>query len=67
MGIHLLLCAHDNERTKTHDAIRDTFVAIVQDVGSMWDENRYMHFLQLYSIPPIDKLTLCSLKMEFAP
>jgi len=67
MGIHLLLCAHDNERTKTRDVIRDTFVAIVQDVGSMWDENNYMHFLQLHSIPPIDKLTLCSLKIEFAP
>jgi hypothetical protein len=49
MGIHLLLCAHDNECTKTHDAIRDTFVAIVQDVGSMWDENNYIQFLMLTS------------------
>jgi hypothetical protein len=33
MGIHLLRCAHGNEPTKTYDAIRDTFVAIAQDVG----------------------------------
>jgi hypothetical protein len=32
-GIHLLHCAHGNERTGTHDAIYDTFIAIVQDVG----------------------------------
>jgi hypothetical protein len=29
MGIHILRCAHGNERTKTHDAIHDTFVNIV--------------------------------------
>ncbi len=27
MGIHLICCAHGNERTGTHDAIHDTFVA----------------------------------------
>jgi hypothetical protein len=26
MGIHLLCCLHGNEHTKTHDAIRNTFV-----------------------------------------
>jgi hypothetical protein len=33
MGIHLLHCAHDNEHTGTHDAIRDTFVTIVRNFG----------------------------------
>jgi hypothetical protein len=33
MGIHFLRCVHGNEHTKTHDVVRDTFVAIVQDVG----------------------------------
>ncbi len=33
MGIHLLCCAHNNECTKTHDAICDTFVAIAWDVN----------------------------------
>ncbi len=33
MGIHLLCCAHGNERTETHDAICDTFATIAQDVG----------------------------------
>jgi hypothetical protein len=33
MRIHFLRCAHGNECTKTHDAIRDTFVAIVQDAS----------------------------------
>jgi hypothetical protein len=32
MGIHLLRCIHGIERTKTLDAIHDTFVAITQDV-----------------------------------
>jgi hypothetical protein len=32
MGIHLLCCVHGNERTWIHDAICDTFTAIVQDV-----------------------------------
>jgi hypothetical protein len=33
MGIHLLHCVHDNECTRTHDAILDTFAAITRDVG----------------------------------
>jgi hypothetical protein len=33
MGIHLLHYAHGNEHIKTHDAIHDTFAAIMQDVG----------------------------------
>jgi hypothetical protein len=33
MGIHFLWCAHGNERTETHDAIHDTFAAIMQDVS----------------------------------
>ncbi len=32
MSIHLLCCAHSKEHTKTHDAIHDTFVAIMRDV-----------------------------------
>jgi hypothetical protein len=58
MGIHFLLCTHGDERTRTHDAIRDTFAPIVRNVGSMWDENNYMCFLQWHSIPFVDKLTL---------
>jgi hypothetical protein len=33
MDIHLLCYTHGNKCTRTHDAIHDTFVAIVQDVG----------------------------------
>jgi len=33
MGIHFLPYAHGNECTKTHDAIHDIFVAIVQDAN----------------------------------
>jgi hypothetical protein len=33
MGIHILCCAHGNEHTGTHNEIRNTFVAIVQNVG----------------------------------
>jgi len=33
MGIHLLCCAHGNKCTWTHDAVRNAFVAIVQDDG----------------------------------
>jgi hypothetical protein len=59
--------AHGNERTGTHDAVCDTFIAIARDLISMRDENNYMHFLQPCSIPFVDELTLCSPKMEFAP
>jgi len=33
LGIHLLRCVHGNEHVGTHDAIRDTFIAIALDVG----------------------------------
>jgi hypothetical protein len=33
MGIYLLLCAHGNECTWTHDVVHDTFVTIVRDDG----------------------------------
>jgi hypothetical protein len=33
MGILLLRCAHGNERTRTHDAIHETFATIVWDAG----------------------------------
>ncbi len=33
MGVHLLCCFHGNECTCIHDAVRDTFTAIVQDVS----------------------------------
>jgi len=44
MGIHLLHCAHGNKRTKTHDAICDTFVATVQD-ASFHMEKKQLHAL----------------------
>jgi hypothetical protein len=33
MGVHFLRCVHGNERIRTHDVIRDMFIAIAQDVG----------------------------------
>jgi hypothetical protein len=33
MGIHLLHYVHGNEHIRTHDAIHNTFAAIVHDVG----------------------------------
>jgi hypothetical protein len=33
MGIHLLHYAHGNECTRTHDAIHNTFAAIMRDVS----------------------------------
>jgi len=33
MNIHFLCCVHGNERTWTHDAVHDTFAAIMQYVG----------------------------------
>jgi hypothetical protein len=45
MGIHLLHCAHGNKRMKTHDAICNTFIAIVWDVGfQVGQEQLYMLF-----------------------
>ncbi len=33
MGIHFLCCVHGNECIGTHDVVRNTFIAIVRDVG----------------------------------
>jgi hypothetical protein len=33
MGIHLFCCAHGNKRSSTHDAIHETFAAIVWNVS----------------------------------
>ncbi len=67
MGIHFLHCVHGNERIGTHDAIRDTFVAIVRDVGFHVGQEQLHVFFQTRSIPPFDESTLCSPKMTFAP
>jgi hypothetical protein len=66
MGIHLLHCAHSNESTRTHDVVRDTFVAIVRDVGfHVWCEQ--LHVLpSTHSTPLVNESTLCSRKMAFA-
>ncbi len=66
MGIHLLCYAHGNECTRTHDAVCNTFVAIVWDVGFHWGENNYMCFLLTCS-NHVNELTLCSPKMAFTP
>ncbi len=44
IGIHLLHCAHDNERTWTHDAVHDTFVTIAQD-ASFHVRRKQLHVL----------------------
>jgi hypothetical protein len=67
MGIHFLRCVHGNKHIGTHDAIRDTFIVIAQDVVSTWDENNYMLFFQPLSTPFVDELMLCLPKMAFAP
>jgi len=45
MGIHFLCCALGNKRTKTHDAIHDTFTTI------MWDVGFQMRWEQLHVLP----------------
>jgi hypothetical protein len=45
MGIYLFCCAHGNKHTWTHDAIHDTFVAIVHDVNS------HMGWKQFHVLP----------------
>jgi len=45
MGIHLLRCVHGNEHTGTHDAIRNTFVAVV------WDVSFHIGQKQLHALP----------------
>jgi hypothetical protein len=42
-------------------------LALGEMLVSIWDENNYMRFLQPHSTPLIDKMTLCLLKMAFAP
>jgi hypothetical protein len=53
MGIHLLHCAHGNEHTRTHDAIHNTFVIIMQDC----------HNLNLGFMTKVD-LQRCGLKVK---
>jgi hypothetical protein len=67
MGIHLLHCVHGNEHMETHDGIHNTFGAIVWYVGFHVGREQLNAFLQTCSTPPIDKSTLCSPKMAFAP
>jgi hypothetical protein len=45
MGIHLLSCVHDNERSRIHDAIHDTFVAIT------WNDGFHLWWKQLHALP----------------
>ncbi len=45
MGIHFLHSTHVNKHIRTHDLIRDTFVAIVQDVGF------HVRWKQLHALP----------------
>jgi len=53
MGIHLLHCVHGNKHTGTHDAIRNTFVAITRDVGF------HMGQKQLHVLPSTTFNTSC--------
>ncbi len=32
MGIHFLCCAHDGDKTTSHDIMQDVFVSITRDV-----------------------------------
>ncbi len=45
MGIHLLRCAHGNKHIRTHDAIRNTFVAIA------WNVSFHVGWKQLHGLP----------------
>jgi hypothetical protein len=66
MGIHLLCCAHGNECTWTHDVIRDTFVAIVRDVGfHVGQEQIHVFLLNMFN-SSCWRLNMCSPKMTFA-
>jgi hypothetical protein len=47
MGIHFLHCVHDNEHTRLHDAIHDTFVAIA------WNARFHVGWEQLHAFPLI--------------
>jgi hypothetical protein len=60
MGIHLLYCAHGNERNNTHDAINDIFVAIMRDADFHVGQKQLHALLSTTSIPLFNELTLCS-------
>jgi hypothetical protein len=45
MDIHFLCCAHGNECMGTHNAIHNTFVAIVQDVSLYVGQEQLHAFL----------------------
>jgi hypothetical protein len=45
MVIHLLHCVHGNKRTGTHDAIRNTFAAVMRDASF------HMGRKQLHALP----------------
>jgi hypothetical protein len=51
----------------TTNALEPTMQFATLLLAPTWDENNYMHFFQLCSIPLIDKSTLYSLEMKFAP
>jgi hypothetical protein len=53
MGIHFLHCVHDNKRTRTHDIIRDTFVAIA------WNDGFHMGWKQLHAFLSITFNSSC--------
>jgi hypothetical protein len=53
MCIHLLCCAHGIERTKTHDAIHNTFATIV------WDASFHMGQKQLHALPSTTFNSFC--------
>jgi hypothetical protein len=66
MGIHLLRCAHGNERIRTMLQFTTPLPPLHEMLVSTWDKNDYMRFSQPHSIPFIDELTLCLPKMTFA-
>jgi hypothetical protein len=53
MGIHLLRCAHGNERTRTHDVIPDAFVGIA------WNAGFHVGQEQLHVLPSTTFNSLC--------
>ncbi len=67
MGIRFLRCVHGNEHTSTHDAICDTFATIPQDVGFHMGRKQLHALISTTFNSSVDKLTLCSPKMTFAP
>jgi hypothetical protein len=68
MGIHFLCCIHGNKCTwKPMMQFATPLLPLCGMLASTWGKNNYMHFFQTCLIPPIDKLTLCSPKMAFAP